>query len=201
MAVSLQPLILEGERGERAARRIGYAPVRRSVRITRSETQEIDLVMAPLPVTLPELKVVEQSGMRSRRLQDFWQRSRSGYGGRFITGEDLERRNPITLVQMVRPHLPYAALTGLERDVGDFGPIQSGYQQSAAYGGGRSGARCAPAVAFDGGIASDTWNVEDIPVSIVEAIEVYRPRWSEIPIEYSFDGRARRCGLVIIWSK
>ena len=183
-----------------SARRIGYAPVRRSVRISRNQPEEIELTMEPLPVMLPELKVVERSGMRARRLEDFWQRTRSAYGGRFITGEDLERRNPVTLVQMVRPYLPYAALTGVERDMRDFGPM-NGIQQSAAFGGARSGARCAPSIAFDGGIGSDAWTVEDIPVSLVEAVEVYRPRWTEIPVEYSFDARAARCGLVIIWTK
>ncbi len=183
-----------------AARRIGYGPVRRSVRISRDETQEIELVMVALPVRLPELKVVEQSGMKARRLEDFWHRSRIAYGGRFITGEDLERRNPITLVQMVRPYLPYAVLSSWERDASDFGPIGN-FRRSAAFGGGRSGARCAPAISFDGGIAFDAWTVEDIPVSLVEALEVYRPRWTEVPIEYSFDGRAMRCGLVIIWTK
>lgn len=183
-----------------AARRIGYTPVRRSVRISREETQEIELVMVALPVMLPELKVVEQSGMKARRLEDFWNRSRSAYGGRFITSEDLERRNPITLGWMVRPYLPNAALSNWERDASDFGPIRN-FQQSGAFGAGRSGARCAPAISFDGGITSDTWTVEDIPVSMVEALEVYRPRMSEIPVEYWYDGRAGRCGLVIVWTK
>jgi hypothetical protein len=182
-----------------AARRIGYAPVRRSVRIVRNETQQIDLVMIALPVTLPELKVVEQSGMKNRRLQEFWQRSRFAYGGRFITSEDLERLTPITLVQMVRPQLPNAALTNTERSTDDQGPIW-GYQQAAAYGS-RLGRRCAPAVSINGSSASDMWTIEDIPVHLVEAAEVYKPKWSEMPVEYTFSGRAMTCGLVIVWTK
>ena len=183
-----------------AARRIGYSPVRKSVRIVKDETQQIVLVMIPLPVTLPELKVVERSGMKDRRLADFWQRSRTAYGGRFITSEDLERRNPVSLAQMVRPHLPYAALTNVERSPDDQGPMW-GYHQTSTYGN-RMGRRCAPAVSVDGSIASDMWTVEDIPVDRVEAVEVYRPRWSEMPVEYSFSsGRAMQCGLVVIWTK
>jgi len=183
-----------------AARRIGYAPVRHSVRIGRTEPEEITLVMSPLPVYLEEIKVVEQSGMKARRLADFWQRSRSSYGGHFITGEDLDRRNPITLVQMVRPYLPFAALSGWERSTNDFGPIWE-FTPSSSSTSGRLGARCAPSISFDGGTVTDAWNVEDIPVSTVEAIEVYRPRWTEIPIEYSYDGRSLRCGLVVIWTR
>jgi len=183
-----------------AVRRIGYSPVRRSVRISRDENQVIALVMTALPVHLPELKVVEQSGMKTRRLQDFWDRSRTAYAGRFITGEDLERRNPSTLVYVIRPWLPYAALSNIERNPADYGPMW-GYGQTASYSRNRLGGRCAPAVSLDGGIASDSWTIEDIPVTMVEALEIYRPRWTEIPIEYSFSGRALQCGLVIVWTK
>lgn len=184
-----------------AARRIGYAPVRRSVRISRTEPEEIVLEMTPLPVLLDEIKVVERSGLKARRLADFWQRSRSSYGGHFITGEDLDRRNPITLVQMVRPYLPYAALSSWERSIDDVGPIWEFTQSGSRVAAGRQGARCAPSIVFDGGSPTDAWNVEDIPVTTVEALEVYRPRWSEMPIEYSFDGRSMRCGLVVIWTR
>jgi hypothetical protein len=43
--------------------------------------------------------------------------------------------------------------------------------------------------------------VDDIPVSEVEAIEIYKPRWSHIPVEYSFHPRAQACGLVVIWQR
>jgi hypothetical protein len=100
---------------------------------------------------------------------------------------------------MVRPHLPYAALTNTERSTDDQGPIW-GYQQAAAYGS-RLGRRCAPAISMNGSSASDMWTVEDIPVHLVEAAEVYKPKWSEIPIEFTFSGRAMLCGLVIVWTK
>lgn len=184
-----------------AVRRIGYSPVRRSVRIEQKETQEIDFVMVALPVTLPELKVVEQSGMKNRRLQDFWQRSRNAYGGHFITSEDIARRNPITLAQVVRQWMPLAALTNIERRTGDYGHIWA-YQRREGFGGPRGfGGRCAPAVSLNNGMADDYWTVEDVPLGMVEAVEVYRPRWSEIPVEHSFSGRAMTCGLVIVWSK
>ena len=183
-----------------AARRIGYSPVRRSVRIAGNETQEIDFVMVALPVTLPELKVVEQSGMKNRRLQDFWERARMAYAGRFITGEDLERRNPVTLDQVVRFWLPYAALNSFERSPMDYGPVW-GYEHTASFSRNSFGRRCAPAISVDNGIVNDNLTVEDIPVDMVEAVEIYRPRWTEIPIEHSFSGRALQCGLVIVWTK
>jgi hypothetical protein len=137
--------------------------VRRSVRISRNEAQEIDFVMVALPVNLPELKVAEQSGLKNRRLQDFWERARSAYGGRFIAGEDLTRRNPITLVQVVCAATA-DRLDGIQRD---FGPIW-GYERSISYSRSSFGSRCAPAISVNGSTASDMWTVEDIPVSQVE---------------------------------
>lgn len=180
-----------------AARKIGYSPARHSVRITRDETQVVDLVMTALPVTLPELKVVERSGMKRTRLQDFWDRSRTSFAGYFITGEDLERRHMISLSLSVRQYLPWAALESWERSSWDYGPM-SNVRSASVF---TSRARCAPAVSFDGGIPTDTWNVADIPVSMVAAVEIYKPREMHIPVEFQLDGRAHQCGLLVVWTK
>jgi len=178
-------------------RKIGFSPARRSVRIMKNETQVVDLVMTALPVTLPELKVVEESGMHRKRLDTFWRRYGSEYGGYFITGEDLERRNPISLGTVIRQYLPHAALEDWERNSMDYGPIIHGY----AVAGSSRIRRCAPAVSFNGTMPNDIWSVSDIPVSSVEAVEVYKPRWMRIPAEYQMYGRAMQCGLVIVWTK
>lgn len=180
-----------------AARKIGYSPVRHSVRIMNNETKVVDLVMTALPVTLPELKVVEQSGMKRTRLQDFWDRSRSSFGGYFVTADDLERRHLIDLTLAVRQYLPYAALESWERSSADYGTMWS-YQPVSIS---TSHVRCAPSISFDGGIPTDVWNVGDIPVSMVEGLEIYKPRWMDIPVDFQMDGRAQRCGLVLIWTK
>lgn len=180
-----------------SVRRIGYAPVRRSVTISKGEVQTLDFEMEPLPVTLPELKVVERSGFKSRRLEDFWRRSRTGFGGRFVTREEIERRNPIQLSQLVRGHLPFAALARWEVSAWDSEYDFIGFR-SAATGVSR---RCSPAVSINGNVPLGGWLVDDIPVSEVEAIEIYKPRWSNIPVEYSFHPRAQACGLVVIWQR
>jgi hypothetical protein len=182
-----------------AARKIGFAPVRSSITVGSGEQQQVELTMEALPVTLPELKVVERSGMKIDRLSDFWRRSRTGYGGHFITREDLDRRRPITLVNVVRPHLPRAALARWEQPSWD-------YQYDFMYGVASSrfsglGERCAPAISIDGGAPLGGWELEDFPVQEVEAVEVYKPRWSEVPIEYQHFPRANRCGLVVVWRR
>ena len=180
-----------------AARKIGFSPVRHSVRLAEHETQVVDLVMTALPVKLPELKVVEQSGMKRTRLQDFWDRSRTSFGGYFVTAEDLERRHAIDLTMVVRQYLPFAALRSWERSSSDYGTMWNFQPTSIS----TSHARCAPSISFDGGIPTDSWNVEDIPVSMVEGLEIYKPRWMDIPVDYQMDARAQRCGLLVLWTK
>ena len=180
-----------------AVRKIGYSPARRSVRLSKTETQVVDLVMTVLPVHLPELKVVEESGFKRSRLQDFWGRYHSTYGGYFVTGEDLARRNAISLSNVVRLYLPYAALESWERNTMDYGPMMNTYTLATS----SNTRRCAPAISYNGSMPDDFWSVGDIPVSQVEAVEVYKPRWMRIPTEFQMYGRAVQCGLVIIWTK
>jgi hypothetical protein len=183
-----------------AARKIGYAPVRGSITVSNGEQQDVELTMESLPVTLPEIKVVERSGMKIDRLNDYWRRSRTGYGGHFITRDDLERRNPITLVHVVRPYLPRAALARWEQHSWDYQyDFMFGVASARPLGG--LGERCSPAISIDGGAALGGWELEDFPVDEVEAVEVYKPRWSEVPIEYQHYPRANRCGLVVIWRR
>jgi hypothetical protein len=182
-----------------AARKIGFAPVRGSITVTAGEAQDVELIMDPLPVTLPEIKVVERSGLKASRLEDFWRRSRTGYGGRFVTRDDLDRRNPFSLVQVVRPFLPHAALARWEQPSWDY---QYDFGFNTASSASRAvGERCSPANSIDGGAPLGGWDLEDFPVNEVEAVEVYKPRWTEVPIEYQHYPRANRCGLVIVWRR
>jgi len=97
----------------------------------------------------------------------------------------------------VRQYLPYAALESWERNSSDYGTMW-GFQATSI----RTGhSRCAPSISFDGGIPTDTWNVGDIPVSMVEGMEIYKPRWMDIPVDFQMDARAQRCGLVVLWTK
>lgn len=182
-----------------AARKIGYAPVRGSITVSSGEHQDVELIMESLPVTLSEIKVVERSGMKIDRLNDYWRRSRTGYGGHFITRDDLDRRNPITLVNVVRHYLPRAALARWEQPSWDY---QYDFMYGAVYAPvGGLGERCSPAISIDGGAPLGGWELEDFAVRDVEAVEVYKPRFSEVPIEYQHYPRANRCGLVVVWRR
>lgn len=192
-----------------AVRRIGYKPERRALTLEKGESQTLTLTLTALPVTLPEIQVTEMSGMKVRRLNDFFRRSRTGFGGRFITRDDIERRRPYALSQLLRSYLPFAALTPAEYPSNFYLDLQgsafggaSGFQSQAFGRGYRT--RCPPAISFNGAMPGFLWYVDDLPVSEVEAVEIYRPGWAEMPIEYTAGltgAQARRCGLVIVWQR
>lgn len=171
------------------ARSIGYSPTRRSLRLQPGETRDIQLVLVPLPVRLPDVEVRERSGFGSRRLADLWPRFRAGWG-RFLTRDDIERWRPAFLSQLVRPYFPFAPLFGDPFFMPD--PREERFFNRG---------RCAPAVSIDGHFPWEGMRLDDIPMSSVEAMEVYRPRLSEVPIQFSHLPRAASCGLVVVWTR
>lgn len=173
-----------------SARRIGYAPTRRSATIERGRATTLDLEMTPLPAVLDEL-VVRASGMHLERLADFWRRSRMGWG-RFLTRDDIERRRPTQLSQLVRIYLPNGVFQSFDHETYDpffrerLGPSRF------------SRPRCAPALSVNGGYPMEGWRVDDLAVNEVEALEVFRPGM-QVPFEFTSSWRAADCGLVVAW--
>lgn len=170
-----------------SARSIGYSPTRRSLKLQHGETRDIRLVLEPLPVRLPDIEVRERSGFGSRRLADVWPRFRAGWG-RFLTRDDIERWQPPFLSQLVRPYFPFADWVADRFFMPD--PRGGAFLDRR---------RCTPAVSVNGHVPWEGMRLDDIPMSSVEAVEVYRPRLSEVPIEFSYLARPSSCGLVVVW--
>lgn len=173
-----------------SARRIGFAPTRRSATIQRGRTTTLDLEMTPLPLILDEL-VVRASGMHLTHLSDFWRRSRMGWG-RFLTRDDIDRRRPTQLSQLVRIYLPNGVFQSFDHETYD--PF---FRQSLGFSR-FSRPRCAPALSVNGGYPMEGWRVDDLAVNDVEALEVFRPGM-QVPFEFTSSWRAADCGLVVAW--
>lgn len=174
------------------ARSIGYSPTRRSLKLQQGETRDMELVLEPLPVRLPDIEVRERSGFGSRRLADLWPRFRAGWG-RFLTRDDIERFRPAYLSQLVRPYFPFAPFF----DDPFFVPYLADRSERRFFDRGR----CTPAVSVNGHFPWDGMRLDDITISSVEAVEVYRPRLAEVPVQFSHLPRAASCGLVVVWTR
>lgn len=188
--------ILDAPRGRQwiAVRRIGFEPARRSITLLSNQAHTLDLTMAALPVNLPPVVVEARSGVRSKRLADFWWRTRTGWG-RFLTQDDLALRNAAELSQVVRFVLPHATLRLWEQET--FDPW---FPDARPYGS-FVFRRCAPALSLDGRYPMEGWRVDELRVEEVEALEIYRPGLHRIPVEFGLHPRATQCGLVVVWRK
>ncbi len=164
-------------------RRVGYAPLFHTfwvgeLNVRRSLTG----VMQHQAVDLPEVVVeADRIILSYRRLHDFWRRREQGWG-RYFTREDIERRKPFRVSDMLR------AIPGfLVARVGATSQIRSTWL----------GRTCEPSIWIDGARMVD-WDLDVlVHPQDVEAIEVYRG--IETPVE--FGGALNSCGAILIWTR
>ena len=162
-------------RHELRVRRLGYAPLRHAVDVTGGSTTELEVGLVREPVELEPLVV---STTRSRRLEikGFYERKHWGelLGlGTFYTAEDIKRRNPLRISQMIE-ELP---------------SIRGGLYNARA--------GCKLAVYLDNAPVGSSVDSYVLPIE-VSGVEVYRGAAS-LPAE--FGGSDARCGVAVIWTK
>jgi len=157
------------------------------VELEADATVEVQFRLTPNPVQLGPLEVeVEARNPRLERA-GFYQRERQSLG-HFITEEDIDRRNPMYVSDLLR-HLPRVEVRdGLPPSVVLRGRPSF---QSTAY--------CSPRVYVDGFPEHFSVSaVNAIPPHDVAAIEVY-PSQHTVPAQFS--GGLTGCGVILIWTR
>ena len=159
---------------ELRVRRLGYAPLRHTVDVNSGLTTELEIGLVREPVGLEPLVV---STTRSRRLEikGFYERKHWGelLGlGAFITEEDIKRRSPLRISQMIE-ELP---------------SIRTQLYNA------RAGCRLS---VFLDNIRVESVDELVLPIE-VGGVEVYKGPAS-LPAE--FGGTDSRCGVAVIWTK
>jgi len=167
------------------------------LRFQAGDTLQVILRMNIQAVALPALEVVaDRRAHPVARLEGFYLRARQGLGGDFIHREDIERRNPMMLSDMLPQHGIEVQGRGRSMDV---------ELLSRRFA-------CAPLVYVDGVLAiplefdaGDPRSrldagraVNMVHPSDVEGIEIYRGAGS-VPGE--FGGYSARCGVIVIWTR
>lgn len=182
-------------------RMVGYRPYQQSITIQKHQIRYLNISLGLVPIQLDEIVVEERNKVYQSRMRDFIWRSRTAWGGRFMTADDLARRNPHRLGDMVIRYMPGKLfqtmnepggfyMQGIDDDRWSIARFSRRYAVRAA---------CPPAVALNGGGILTGLAVNDFNPADVEAVEVYR-EGVPLPIEYSWAGRAT-CGLVVVWMK
>lgn len=172
---------------ELEVRRLGYAPLRHAVTVTRGLTTEVEIGLVPTPA---EMEPIVATVTRPRRLEikGFYERKLWGelLGlGTFFTAADIERRNPVQISHMI------ADMSGIR--LGSGGRLFN-MRMSAGF----SNQGCTIKTYLD------NVDVSGIPLRTlvrpieVAGVEIYKGPAS-LPAE--FGGSDARCGAVVIWTK
>lgn len=164
-------------------RHAGYQDARSaSLELAAQDTLTVQYRIAPEVVVLNPLTVVASSRQPRGRLSGFEERARRGVSGLFITREEIERRRPFRVSDLL------AGSPGVQL-VPRAGPGSAVLLRG-----------CEPAVFIDGvRIRGGAAAIDELvsPIEIV-AVEVYRGP-SEVPVEFS--GPWTSCGAIAIWTK
>jgi len=170
-----------------AFRRVSYAPMVFTLDITPGDTTDAEVKMNAVPQPMTKV-IVEDRG--NPRLEGFEARKKMGIG-HYVTRAEIEARNPLVLTDVVRT-IPGTNLKSV-------GMGQSVLRFTRASGKGRGGGDCPPAYFIDGTLAVG-YNLDDMPVSDVEAIELYSGL-SALPSEFAKARSNLACGTVVIWTR
>jgi Carboxypeptidase regulatory-like domain/TonB-dependent Receptor Plug Domain len=161
-------------------RRLGFQPRTYTVQIRDGARRAfLPIVLDPMPAELEKVIVMARVAESGGRLKDFYERRARNAWGSFIEREQIERRNPIWMSDMLR-------MTPGVRVV----PGPNGRQVVRLRG-------CAPTLWLDGMPLRGTELDEVVIPSEVAGIEVYRSSAGLPPQFMDMTG----CGAIIVWTR
>lgn len=168
-------------------RRLGYLPISAQLAARRGQW---DTVVVEMERTSQRLSAVTVTGGVTRRalgIRDFEARRALG-NGIFVTREEITARNTTRLSDVLQNKRGIRVVR-----------LRNGVSgvRFASYAHAR--ANCAPNVWVDGQWARDL-EVDDLPATDVEAVEVYETSAS-VPFEFTPQGSAIPCGTIVIWTR
>jgi hypothetical protein len=168
-------------------RRLGFAPKSMDAEIAEGQTLSLAVVLEA-SATVIEGMTVEEITRRRQVLADFYDRSSRGFG-HFFTREQIEKRNPMNLSDMMRL-IPGARLI----------PLRGGSQATLRFSRAQMGNRDCPPQYWVDGVKTWNLNIDDIVPGDVEGIEVYSGA-STVPAQYNTREGTTICGVVLIWTR
>jgi hypothetical protein len=167
-------------------RRLGFAPKSMDADIAEGKTLALTVVLEASATEI-EGVTVEEMARRRQTLADFYDRSSRGFG-HFVTREQIEKRNPMNLSDMMRM-IPGARLI----------PMRNGGQAALRFNRAMGGRDCPPQYWVDG-VKTYALNIDDIIPQDVEGIEIYEGA-SSVPPQFNTKEGTTICGVVLIWTR
>lgn len=168
------------------ARRLGFAPATRSVQLQAGENHgRIDFTLTALPAMLEQV-VVQRQGMKyTGRLAGYYERLQRRSSGQFLTREDFDRNESLSLSQLIARSPGVSSVR-----------LRSG--GGAVRMRGRS---CRPLVWMDGvPMPAGEVDLDAFPVSTLHGAELYLGS-TTAPIDYTAQQNRSSCGTILLWSR
>jgi hypothetical protein len=176
---------LSGPVGPRTlvVRRIGFRPESLAVTVDPGGVTDVTVRLAASPQQMSPLVVNAGRPRYTGRLGPFYQRRDRGEG-RFFTAEDIDRRNPLVVSDLLRT-VPGTRVS------------RRGAENVVTF----RGQSCTPLVWIDGTPASTAWLDPDVfdPKSLA-GIEVYSGP-ATIPVELTWVRGRHACGVIALWTR
>ena len=164
-------------------RRLGYTPKRVSLTLVEGRVDSMSVVLVAIPF---ELAGITTEAVTFGRMADF-NRHRMNGQGIYLDRAELEKRRTPRLSDVLR------RLPGVRVVTDRSGRTLLRMGRSSA------GRDCPPEFWIDG-VRAHMLGVDDVPVSDIEALEVYRGP-SGLPPEFNSRFTNAQCGAVIIWTR
>ena len=165
-------------------RRLAYEAVILLIQVPAEDTTEVEVTLGVAAQRLTGV-VVQAHPEHLRELYAFETRRKQGVG-HFITRNQIEKRNPMLLSDMMRM-IPGIILIGA-----DNGRTALRFSRVARN-------NCPPQFYIDG-IQVTGFSIDDMPPQDVEGIELYAGS-AGLPPEYNRIHSTSICGSVIIWTR
>jgi hypothetical protein len=167
-------------------RRLGFTPKSVDADISEGRTLALSIVL-DVAATEIEGMTVEEMARKRQLLADYYDRLSRGFG-HFVTREQIDKRNPMNLSDMMRM-VPGAVLI----------PARVGSQSVLRFSR-ATGARDCPPQYWVDGVKAYNLNIDDIVPGDVEGIEIY-PGASTVPPQFNTREGTTICGVVLIWTR
>lgn len=166
-------------------RRLGFAPVSIGVDVRSDSTVAVTVTVAEIARALTPVVVRAQYPRRyAGYLAGFYERRDRGFG-RFISGDDIQKRDPIHLTDMLR----------MVPGIGVSSPATGDAHVRIR------GNRCAPLVWLDGTpAAAAEFDLDALVPTSVAGIEIYSGV-AGVPMEFVMPFGPTACGTILIWSR
>lgn len=166
-------------------RRLGFAPRDTAMQLSGGRIDSLFVVLTVLAVDLPEV-MAEADAYAEARLSEFYRHRRSSEG-RFFDRKEIEARRVTRISDLLR------RLPGVRMIPDRSGRVHLRMSRATV------GRDCPPDYFVDG-VRAQFLNVDDLPITDVEALEVYTGPAS-VPPEYNTRFGNPSCGTIVIWTR